>query len=1783
MRPTLQVGRTLWAALAFATAPAVAGAQSTSTAPVRQSAILNHAVATFVADGTPDSSRAGATIVVARQAVLASSGSLSVSVAAGQRRILAHAVTNQGTNDDFVRITAAPTATWPLTLYRDADGDARFTAADLPVTGSLLIPRGVTVALFAVVDVPVNAPLGAIDDIVVSAVSGNDPAASVQAPDHVTVVAQPTAQLTIAKRVDRATATIGDTLRYTIAYGNTGDGDAHRVAIADTLPRGLRMLAGTLAANGRALTDAADADSGMVETLADGREVVRLNAGLLAAGAEGTVSFATLVTRTATTGAIANIATISAGDSTRSFSQSAATGALTAVTVATLALTDQLLGSRTVTVGAQAHLRFAYANTSTVDARNTVLVDTLPVQFVAEPTPGAVITAATDAAGARIAQVVTWTLGTLAPGETGVRDLYVRIASRSGDADISDRAHLAADNADTRYARMSANVALYLPTDLHITKAAGVLEAAVGDAVPYAVVLRNAGLATLRGVVVRDRLPDGMNFMPASVSGADSAVVAGADLALFVAPMAPGASVTVRYAAVIATPGAGASLKNRAMAEAEGALVRSDTASALVSLRRVLAMRERTMIGKVWLDRDGDGMQQTGEEGVGGVQVWDANGDLAITDVEGRFSFRNVATGTHALRLDPAGIPRGFVLPTRADEVVAVRADGWTLPNVSIRLVPRAGMSAVAACRCADTLAAPAPATASLVAASVTPAVASPAAQPGAAAPTVAPAMSAAERTVAERRELIEGPGLHVTAPADGAVLATARFYAGVRGAPGAIVGLYDGATLLRSGTLRSDGVQDFLNVELTAGPHRLRVAALDSANPLRADSIALHVSGTPARFVLPASLPALRRDAALPVTARIQVLDRWNVPVANQPMITVLARGAVVAAPDGDASSVGLQLRTDGAGFVDVPLRAGFQVGDGELQLSASGTTARIALQVFASVRPLVVTGVGQVGVGGAPGAFGALTVQGAVTPTTSVAVTYDSRRADAGNDFFQRGFDPLGDEQYPLVGDNSTTRSTAPTTQALAARVEHGMDWLAAGDVQTLDFGRAGDLGAYRRSLTGVAARLGTGALTWHGFGSMTRQSVERTQRRGDGSTGPYAMGSGIRAGTEIVAIEVRARDNAARIVSRQPLTRITDYQVDYVSGAVLLRLPVPSTDGYGNPVFVVATVERLTGGESHFVGGLRLEGDAVRLLGLRAGLFDSLTVGLSGVEDQAATGGLASSGTFGSRALLSGDVRVRRGALALAADVLRSRTADSSGTATSASARWALPGDRIALDGRWMSVGEGMSGADPRLSAAVSELTLGLTAKLGAESRLRLHRADSRFSQYGVSRTTTGLSAEETLQGRVMKQDLSLLNEAGASGIASSALTARVSTSLSSAVETWVDGTRSLSAPVAGIGGGRPNQLGTGVTLKLPAGLKLEASHRVMRTPGDSVSFGVTTAQLRAEGFLGGQVWTGFEESTAGFHDEVRAGHSALLGWNQQIQLGAGWQAVSLYERRIGLSRAPAADPERALPFVQPEADRWSASAGLGWNPGGDRARLSMNAEMQRGQGASGTRFQLAGDAAINAGLAVLALNDWSGRTDLTQGITSESRQDRSLLALAMRPVSSERFNAITKLEWRRTVNPLGSTLLVTSARDLRLIASSDAVYTPRRSTEVSLRYAARATTSDIAGDSAQRLHVADHFAGLRLEHRLVGALHLKADGRLLVETESRTALWNMAPSVLYDLQGRLSLEAGYRFGGLRDPDFAAVGGAGAFATVGVRFTEGSLASPAAFWRERLANDR
>jgi hypothetical protein len=205
--------------------------------------------------------------------------------------------------------------------------------------------------------------------------------------------------------------------------------------------------------------------------------------------------------------------------------------------------------------------------------------------------------------------------------------------------------------------------------------------------------------------------------------------------------------------------------------------------------------------------------------------------------------------------------------------------------------------------------------------------------------------------------------------------------------------------------------------------------------------------------------------------------------------------------------------------------------------------------------------------------------------------------------------------------------------------------------------------------------------------------------------------------------------------------------------------------------------------------------------------------------------------------------------------------------------------------------------------------------------------------------------------------------------------------------------------------------------------------------------------------------------------------------------------------------------------------------------------------------------------------------------------TPGLTQLSRQDRSLLGLALRPVASNRVDVLAKLEWRRTLNPLSgaagaSSVLGATGEDKRLLGAADAIWAATTRTEIAARYAMRWSANDqLLTSTGEALGIRAQYLGARVEQALQrsGALRFRVDARMLLEQASSAAPWSVAPSVALRVGPRLEVEGGYRMGALRDRDFAANGGSGVFATVGVRFTEGLITGPASFWRDRIAGDR
>lgn len=1980
----------------------------------------------------------------------------------GATVVFPHTLANLGNGTDQFDVSAASRAGWPVRVHIDADQNGLLDAGDPLVAGPVVIAAADTAHLLVVVDVPALATVrGTTDTVDVGAASQFDPAATDQLLD-VLSVRDVGIVVSLSKSVDRATATIGDIVSYAVMYDATGSIAATSFVLTDAIPLGTAYVPGSLRLDGAPLTDAAGDDAGAYDA-AGNRIVVTIPA--IAPGEAGVVTFQA---RLDGSGSPSNVAR--ASYSTVAGTDSVASNAAPTTLVLPELYAEKLLESATVArVGEDVVYRIRYGNTSaSVTARNVVLTDTLPVglDYVSATPPATV-------AGS----VLTWSVGDVAPGTAAEIVLRVRVATSVRDTvPAANDVLLASDNSPSETA-VAPTVTLIgmSATQLALDKAADVLEVGLGETAPYTLTVQNTGTLPLSDIRIHDRLPAGGRYAQGSARGADSVRADGRDLTIYIAgPLAPGARHTVRYAVAVVSA-EGEVLENSAYATAEAEFVRSETVTAWVRVRQGWPMETRAAIGKVWVDLNGNGLQDIGEPGVENVDVWTDDGEIVTTDRDGKFSFHNLRPGRHAYRLDPASLPAAYAAADAGAEVVVRDGDGWTTPRVNFALVPRQGTVAavrmpvrvrftarpicsslagvlpgaqgnraavalfetnsarpafaldsseivrrlnaltverpecgievvghtdvtdvwgapywnnwrlsnaraewVASTLTGGGLADPilavggrgptepvsaavepdslqrnrrvevrlvdrdpsnraveyqvvvanpydaalagvtlrfepvatslmvadgGPALESLgdgrwalptipanrrltvlgrahAGASATVAVAAgdgaptrlrvevhnpdrpleaatvplapvaglpdPAALPAGAtvgvvvaAPTggwpreaahtvpagwafvtgsaryhdteldhprmrpgpdgdavllwrlptrgdepitlvlqpaaatqvsepvsVAPLRSAVEREADVKQAFVRGPAVTVFAPADGAVLPSDRVYVGVRGEPGAPVALLDGDTVVAEATLRPDGVHDFIAIPVARGPHRLRVRMINSWNQERWDSLTVHVSGRPAGFATEDAPVRLVADGQRVATVRVRVLDHWGVPVTGGAFVTVAAEAAEPANEDADPSSVGLQLRSDEQGWLAIQVRGGREVRTGSLQLSTGDVSHRIPLEVMPATRPLMVTAVGRVGVGASPDAFGAVTARGRLDRRTSLVVSYDSRRLDAGREDFARSFDPLEEARYPILGDASSRRTLSASPYAFAARLERGFDWVALGDISTSGFAQGLTLAGYDRALAGAAGRLTTGPVVWQAFGSSNSQRVEQLQIRGAGVSGPYDLRPDIRPGTERITIETRALENPQRTLARQVLGRFVDYQIDYRLGLLLFKRPVPATDASGNPVFIVVTYEAESGGPASSVWGMRAALDAGALVG--GDLVDSLQIGSTFIRD----------GRPGAERRLAGvDLKVlRHGGLEMGAEVAHSAAPDSSGFATAIEGTLTLADGAVSLSGAWQHVDrEFHNPANVALQSGTEELRLGSRVKLGA-SEVRLEHSSQRFAAQGVTRARTSGGVVQSV-GTEVQVEAGLVADRFASGASvdqSQAGELKVSWTPAPSLSLWTEARHQLgySGSVT-----RPDHVGVGGRVRVGPRVSLEAFHRQVLLPGGD-SYAVTNLGMRSDIGFGTEAWGSYQIAGAdGAHN------AAVVGLNNRLKLGNAWTVQALFERRMGLDRAPSADPVRALPFLQEEEDYWSVGLGVELLPAGSPYRLSARGELRDGDIRSSRLVTVAGDVSLSRSVALLSRHELLATEQVLAGSATTHRQYSSLNGLAIRPTGSDGLNVLAKFAYVDALNPLGGGVLATEGRETRTILAAEAIWAPLAWGEFAGRYAVRRASASIAhadGTTQDLRSLADYVGG-RLDLDVTPWLGVRGEGRLLIERTSGSRRWDMAPQLVVVPVAALEVAAGYRLGDLRDPDFAVSGGAGWFVTIGAAVTEGTIASLAEFWRARLGN--
>jgi uncharacterized repeat protein (TIGR01451 family) len=440
-----------------------------------------------------------------------------------------------------------------------------------------------------------------------------------------------------------AEARAGEPFIATLRYRNNGPAPAASVRLVDTLPTGVSLF-----------------DSQPLPASHTG-QTIAWDLGNLASGAEGLVTLA-LQTDPATPDGVTvvNIAQMSTATPDRDPANNRSTAATIIRAAADLAIAKT--GPATVRAGSLVSYTLTYRNDGLSLARAAAMTDTLPAGF---GTPGSA------PPGVLSGGTLTWSLGDLAPGASGMVVVTGTLTASGVTVTRTNRAEIASQTADpdSRNNQAAATTVVQAP-DLVISKDDGRTQVQPGDVLTYTVTLRNTGLAPAYGVRLRETPPAGAVVTPGLWHNAGSGT-----WTLDIGTLATGATITRSFVLTLPRPFSVTTVINQVSVTDDGS-AGSDPTPSDNQAEDIDTLISGRIGDRVWHDRNGDGVQDPDEVGLPNVVVQLLDPDTmapiaeTLTDAGGWYGFGGLRLERYTVQLAPEttliGSYRGFRATTPA-------------------------------------------------------------------------------------------------------------------------------------------------------------------------------------------------------------------------------------------------------------------------------------------------------------------------------------------------------------------------------------------------------------------------------------------------------------------------------------------------------------------------------------------------------------------------------------------------------------------------------------------------------------------------------------------------------------------------------------------------------------------------------------------------------------------------------------------------------------------------------------------------------------------------------------------------------------------------------------------------------------------------------------------------------------------------------------------------------------------------------------------------------------
>jgi len=1709
-------------------------------------------------------------------------------------------VCNTGNYSDSFTLTRAD-ITAPATInafYFDNDGSGTVSDGDTQVrlndTVSPQLTLGGCLGVLAVIDTKDAAPQSTIT-IRITARSNAANAANGRAEDTGTIInavgqgaflTNPANLNLVPSKLVNGLAQVvissGGQFTYTIAFKNSGESPAQNVVVDDQLPAAIDYVSGSLQLNDRSLPD-----EGSESSVRDNH--IRVFIARINPGETFRISFAARHARSIADGSgLVNTASFTADNMlpVRSSPATVVIDPFGFVFAGRAGRSAPIAGARVEVLqdqGGENLLRLPPDTGFTPNERNENPFSSdgqgrFSFTFSADEMGGANATAnyflRVTAQGyvSRLMQ-----LG-LRPTQPGLFTLTIHALDNQPLAIAGGFDLVREDVRIDDLATLALNVPMFETGGLQIVKSADRARAEIGDTITYRIEVHNPTAASVNDATVEDHLPPSFNYAEGTAligfgSGSDQTIepeVQGNVLRFHLGEIPHGATAHVLYRVRVganAHEGEQENLASASGAFASGERVTTAPASAVVFVSNGVFSTRQVLIGRVFVDRNGDGQFDQSDRPMPGVRLYLSNGQSVITDSAGLYSFPSLGDGPQVISLDPVTVPAGYAL-----------SDGGRKSGKSWTRLLRTPIGGGALLRQNFALVGSVPpaSVSSSSGSSVPPVLAG-----GSTSPSVPPTRVS---NSSDKLKFVGQPGTYEVAAKDnveavppGAVRVISPAPNSVSMSPGlqieARVALDWSVKLDVNGDQVSDkniGVRSldhknqvstftFVGISVKPGPNRIRCTAIGPNGVVgRTEELVVMGRGPARRLEVVSEKSEIQSGGNDSTIVRAKAFDQWGNPALDGEIGIETSLGQLrrlnekpsevqtssspveqnsIAAAGPASSQVVVQLE---GGEARLKLFSAGAPGEARLRAQTGQLEAQGQVHVTSEMRKSILVGFGEMSFGNSIPEVGLRGEQGNVRKRVSLfysgrvlgnnmlTLSYDSQRPinrTAGGDrMFQ--LDPL-ERVYPLFGDSSTRYEAAASNSKLYLRIDHKRSYAMFGDFET-------DLNAplmgYGRKLTGVKAHLENSR---GDFVTITGARPDTAFARDVFPAGTFGIiqlsNAEILPGSEVVLLEVRDRRNPEVIISRETLTRSVDYNLDALTGRLFLLRYISTFDSLLNLTQLVVTYEHRATSLNSAVYTARARRE-FKGIGLKLGL--SAVLQRQPDEADFALGGVDAEKTLprgGSLQLAwarsQGEILGTGNVLATAGDNKHD------GEAYQLTLAQPLPFFGATVRARYLSASSGFFnpfGGTITPGSRRGEVTLEMKPLKNSTLRFGATSERNKTANVDNGRLTFSAAWDQVLSDRI-RFHLGFDHRAFTDNLNdkttdSNLITAGAEVQATDKLQFSVKREQNLSNADPTY----PTQTTLGATYQVNALTKLFFTQRLAAAPitpiGDFTANGFASSSARRETAFG-------VETRFGKHTSMTGRYQLENGIN-----GTDSFAVIGLQDRLPLTKKLSLDLgfERGFHLLGPNQSFNSATFGFGWQPNSDLRATARYEYRDRG----GIGHLFAAGVAGKLSESITALSRFQFSRGAFSGKSNSALEGTA--ALAIRPLDSDRTGILFSYTHRSLIQDATSK---TPTRTRIDSLASDGYRQATKRLELYGRFALR-----FSADGQPQLPFVSTLSLLtqaRAQYLLARRWDWAVETRMMFQPSSRTTRHTYATELGFWLLPDMRLAAGYNFTSAKEP--------------------------------------